>query len=62
MGKGAGSGRGGGLKGSRGGDRKSLDGWKKFRMSREALVWGGAGAVGPGHLVRVGLEGRGRRV
>ena len=53
---------GGGLKGSRGGDRKSLDGRKKFRMSREALEWGGAGADGPGHLVRVGLEGRGRRV
>ena len=38
---GGGSGRGRGLKGSRGGDRKSLDGWKKFRMSREALEWGG---------------------
>ena len=62
MGKGGGSGRGGGLKGSRGGDRSSLDGRKKFRMSREALEWGGAGADGPGRLARVGLEGRGRRV
>ena len=61
-GEGGGSGRGRGLKGSRGGDRKSLDGRKKFRMSREALEGGGAGADGPGHLVAVGLEGRGRRV
>ena len=62
MGEGGGSERGGGLKGSRGGDRRSLDGRKKFRMSREALEWGRAGADGPGHLVAVGLEGRGRRV
>ena len=55
-------GRGRGLKGSRGGDRKSLDGRKKFRMSREALEWGGALADGHQHLVAVGLEGRGRRV
>ena len=61
-GEGGGSGRGRGLKGSRGGDRKSLDGQKKFRMSREALKWGGGGADGPGHLVAVGPEGRGRRV
>ena len=46
-GEGGGSGRCRGLKGSRGGDRKSLDGRKKFRMSREALEWGGAGADGP---------------
>ena len=57
-----GSGRGRGLKGSRGGDRKSLDGRKKFWMSREALEWGSTEADGPGHLVAVGLEGRGRRV
>ena len=57
-----GSGRGRGLKGSEGGDRKSLDGRKKIPMSRKALEWGGAGADRPGHLVAVGLEGRGRRV
>ena len=57
-----GSGRGRGLKGSRGGDRKSLHGRREFRMTREALEWGGAGADGLGHLVEVGLEGRGRRV
>ena len=39
-----------------------MDGQKEFRMSREALEWRGAGADGPGHLVAVGLEGRGRRV
>ena len=61
-GEGGGSGRGRGLKGSRGGDRRSLDGRKKFQMSREALEWGVAGADGPGHLVAVGLEGRRRHV
>ena len=61
-GEGGGSGTGRGLKGSRGGGRKLLNGRKKFRMSREALQWGGAGADGPGHLVAVGIEGRGRRV
>ena len=40
----------------------SLDRRKKFRMSCEAMEWGGGGADGPGHLVAVGLEGRGRRV
>ena len=40
-GDGRGSGRGRGLKGSKEGDRKSLDGRKKFQMSREALEWGG---------------------
>ena len=61
-GEGGGLGRGRGLNGSRGGDRKSLDGRRKFQMSREAPEWGGAGADGPGHVVAVGLEGRGRRV
>ena len=61
-GEGGGSGRGRGLKGSGGGDRNSLEGRKKFWISREALEWAGAGADGPGHLVAVGLEGRGRRV
>ena len=62
VGEGGGSGRGRGLKRSRGGDTKSLDWRKKFRMSQEALEWRGAGADGPGHLVAVGLEGRGGRV
>ena len=43
--------------------RQKVSEWvKKFQMSREALELGGAGADGPGHLVAVGLEGRGRRV
>ena len=48
--------------GVEGGDKKSLDGRKKLLMSREALEREWAGADGPGHLVPVGLEGRGRRV
>ena len=43
--------------------KQKVAGWaEKFRMSREALEWGAAGADGPGHLVAVGLEGSGRRV
>ena len=42
---------------------QKVTGWaEKLPKSREALESGGAGADGPGHLVAVGPEGRGRRV